>query len=166
MLLVYFLLKVRQNLNIFFKSTIPPKNERTNSVFLTNSTIYVEFFRSFLGRIRGYRKFFINFLTLSGPKHSAPGALLARPGPLQDHPGDVRRRLGSRPGCRRGVPKRLPSRNVSFVSFGASNGAAADPESRVLFVQTGGCYSGAAAITGVRSGPRVSTSAADNGFSS
>ena len=42
------LLKVRQNRNGFLKPTIPPKNERTNSVFWPNSTMN-EYFRSFFG---------------------------------------------------------------------------------------------------------------------
>ena len=47
-----FSLKVRQSRNVFFKPTILPKNERTNSFFLPNSTM-IELFRSFFGRIRG-----------------------------------------------------------------------------------------------------------------
>ena len=49
-------LKVRQNRNVSFKPTIPPKNERTNSVLLPNNTINAEFFRLLLGRIRRYQK--------------------------------------------------------------------------------------------------------------
>ena len=49
------LVKVRQSRNGFFKPTILPKNEQTNSVFLPNSTKN-EFVHSFFGRIRGYQK--------------------------------------------------------------------------------------------------------------
>ena len=49
------IIKVRQSRNVSFKPTILPKNERTNSVFLPNSTKN-EFVRSFFGRIRGYQK--------------------------------------------------------------------------------------------------------------
>ena len=44
-------LKVRQSRNVFFKLTILPKNERTN----TSSTM-IELFHSVFGRIRGEQK--------------------------------------------------------------------------------------------------------------
>ena len=50
------LLKVRQIWNGFLKPTIPPKNKRTNSFFLPNSTMN-EFIRLFFRGIRGYQKF-------------------------------------------------------------------------------------------------------------
>ena len=53
--LISILLKVRQSRNGFFKPMILPKNERTNSVSLPNSTMN-KFVCSFFGRIRGYKK--------------------------------------------------------------------------------------------------------------
>ena len=55
--------KVRQIRKRFFKPTIPPKKERTNSFFLPNSTKN-EFVRSFFGGIRGYQKGFLKLTDL------------------------------------------------------------------------------------------------------
>ena len=52
---IEYIVKVRQIRNGFFKPTIPPKNERMNSVFLPDSTKN-EFVRSFFGGNRGYQK--------------------------------------------------------------------------------------------------------------
>ena len=54
-LLSTILLEVRQICNVFFKPTILPKTERTNSFFWPNSPM-IELFRSFFGRIQGQQK--------------------------------------------------------------------------------------------------------------
>ena len=51
--------KVRKSRNDFFKTRIPPKNERKNSFFWPNSTIN-EFFCSFFGGILVLKKSFRN----------------------------------------------------------------------------------------------------------
>ena len=57
------LLKVRQSRNAFFKPTILPKNERTNSVILPKSTM-TELFCSFFGRIMQNTVLIMNRLQL------------------------------------------------------------------------------------------------------
>ena len=52
-----YVLKVRQSRNVFFKPTILPKNEQTNSVFLPNSTMSNSFVR-FLEEFEDTKKSF------------------------------------------------------------------------------------------------------------
>ena len=52
-------IKVRQSRNVFFKSTILPKNEQMDSVFLPNSTM-IELFRSFLEELEDGKNSFQN----------------------------------------------------------------------------------------------------------